>query len=517
MPAFRALFVAMVVSNIGMWMQMVGAQWKLIDQPDSTHLIALIQTAMTLPFAIFALPAGILADNVDRRRMLLVVQTLQLCVGTLLAGLVLVGSIPPYVLLLLIFLLGTGSAFSLIPFQSSVVELVPREQVPMAAAMSGLSANIARAIGPALAGVLVAAYGIPLVFCINAVTIAFYVVTLLRWKTDSRRRIAPREQFTPALIAGTRFVWHSPHLRKLLLRTILFTVPAQAIWALLPLVAKRQLGLDVGAYGVLLAALGVGAIVGAASLPRLRAMWQTNGVVGIAMFCYALATVALSFTGNVWQAVPLLAVAGFGWIGTLSTIGGSLQLYLPNWVRSRGVAINTVVLFGGQAIGAALWGWFATVMTLQQTYWLAGAVIAVASTIARIRPLTHLEGLDRSHADYWPEPQTQLSEEELEGTVLVSIEYDVDPARLQEFTDAMSYVRVIRMRTGGMQWSLYRDVEHPGRFVETYTAGSWEEHMRQHHTRLTESDRQLEERANACAVRPPRVEHFIQTATTRRL
>jgi MFS family permease len=338
----------------------------------------------------------------------------------------------------------------------------------------------------------------------------------VRWKHDPKQRTAPREQFRPALIAGTRYVWHSPHIRKLLLRTILFTIPAQAIWALLPLVAKRQLGLDVGAYGILLGALGVGAIAGAMSLPRLRAVWQTNVVVGIAMFSYAIAEVALSFTSSVWQAVPLLAIAGFGWIGTLSTIGGSLQLYLPSWVRSRGVAINTVVLFGGQAIGAALWGYFATVMTLQQSYWLAGALIALASTVARIVPLTQVETLDRSHADYWPEPHAQLSDEELEGTVLVSIEYDVDPGKLQEFLDAMAYVRVVRIRTGGMQWALNRDVERPERFIETYTAGSWEEHMRQHHSRLTESDRQHEARANACAVRPPRVEHFVQT-TTRRL
>ena len=228
-PAFRALFFAMVVSNIGMWIQMVGAQWLLIDRPDATHLIALIQTAMTLPFALFALPAGIVADNVDRRRMMIVVQSLQLFVGTLLATWVVVDAIPPYLLLLLIFLLGTGTAISLIPFQSSVVELVPREQVPMAATMSGLSANIARAIGPALAGVLVAAYGIPLVFAINAATIGVYVFTLVRWKHDPKQRTAPREQFRPALIAGTRYVWHSPHIRKLLLRTILFTIPAQAI------------------------------------------------------------------------------------------------------------------------------------------------------------------------------------------------------------------------------------------------------------------------------------------------
>lgn len=515
-PVFRALFVAMIVSNIGMWMQMVGAQWLLIDEPDATHLIALIQTAMTLPFAVFALPAGIVADNVDRRRMMLVVQALQLVVGTVLAVLVLIGGLHPYVLLFLIFLLGTGTAVSLIPFQSSVVELVPREQVPLAAVMSGLSANIARAIGPALAGVLVAEYGIPLVFAINAATIAFYVFTLARWKHDPKKRTAPREQFRPALIAGTRYVWHSPHIRKLLLRTILFTIPAQAIWALLPLVARRQLGLDVGAYGILLAALGIGAIVAAASLPRLRAVWQTNGVVGMAMVAYALATVALSFTTSVWQAVPLLTIAGFGWIGTLSTIGGSLQLYLPSWVRSRGVAINTVVLFGGQAVGAALWGYFATIMTLQQSYWLAGGVIALASTVTRIRPLTRVEDLDRTHADYWPEPHAQLSDEELEGTVLVSVEYEIEPAKLQDFVDAMAYVRVVRIRTGGMQWMLNRDVEHPYRFVETYMAGSWEEHMRQHHTRLTESDRQHEARANACAVRPPKVEHFIQTATRRR-
>ena len=505
----------MVVSNIGMWMQMVGAQWLLIDEPDATHLIALIQTAMTLPFAFFALPAGILADDLDRRRMLLVVQSLQLVVATLLATLVVLGSITPTLLLFLLFLLGAGTAFSLIPFQSAVVELVPRELMPMAATMYGLSANVARAIGPALAGVLVAAYSIPLVFVINAVTIAYYVWVLLRWKTDPRQRTAPREQFAPALIAGTRFVWHSPHIRKLLLRTLLFTVPAQAIWALLPLVAKRQLGLDVGAYGLLLAALGVGAVGAVVSLPRLRALWQTNGVVGFAMFAYAIATVGLSLSTALWQALPLLVIAGFGWIGSLSSIGASLQMYLPSWVRSRGVAVNTIVLFGGQALGAALWGYFATQMRLEQTYWLAAAAIVVAGSLTWVRPLQPLENLDRTPADYWPEPQVNLSPDDLEGTVLVTVEYDVDDANVQAFTEAMAYVRVIRTRTGGMQWSLFRDIEQPGRFVETYTVGSWDEHMRQHHARLTESDRQREAAVTALTRTAPKVEHHIETAVRR--
>ena len=510
-PVFRMLFIAMVVSNVGTWMQMVGAQWLLIDQPNATALIAFIQTAMTLPMALFAMPAGIIADNVDRRRMLVIVQSATLAVATVLAALVLRGSIQPYVLLLLLFALGVGTAFSWVPFQSSIVELVPREQMPMAAAMTGISANIARAIGPALAGVLVAQFGTGLVFALNVACVAFYVVAVVRWKPLPRVRTSTPEPFAPAFVAGLRYVRHSPHLRALLTRVALFTVPAQAIWALLPVVAKRQLHLEVDAYGILLAAIGVGAVTAAGSIPQMRQRWRVNGTVGIGMLAYATALIGLSFASTLAQAVPLLTIAGFGWIGTLSTIGGSLQLYLPGWVRSRAGALNTLVLFGGQALGAAIWGALPSVMSLQQTYWLAAGVILAASTLAVVRPLRAVEDLDRTPASYWPTPDPQFDPADAGGTVLITIEYRVPEANVSAFVAALAPVRITRLRTGGYNWQLQRDVEDPTRFIESYEAHTWEEHMRAHEARLTESDREYERIVGDLVEERMRVQHFIRT------
>ena len=509
--AFRMLFVAMVVSNIGTWMQMVGAQWLLIDEPNATTLIAFIQTAMTLPLAIFAIPSGIISDAVDRRRMLAVVQGAQTVVAALLATLVLLHVIHPLMLLTLLFALGVGTAFTMVPVQSAIVELVPREQMAQAAVMTGLSTNIARALGPALAGALVAAMGTGSVFALNVVCVGFYFVTILRWKHDESGRVRNREPFVHAFRSGIRYVANSPHLRRLLLRVMWFTIPSQAIWALLPLVAKRQLGLDVGSYGLLLGAIGVGAVGAAVTIPLMRRRWRTNGAIAISMLAYAVAVLGMSFSTWLWQALPLLLIAGFGWIGTLSTITGSVQMYLPAWVRSRGGSMNTLALFLGQAVGAAVWGWLADHMSLQATFWISSAVIGLASAVTFLHPLNDVEHLDRTPAVYWPEIDLALDPEAESGTVLVTIEYDVPPQNVEAFIRAIAHVRLVRIRAGGYDWQLQRDVENPRRFIELYSARSWADHMRAHDMRLTESDRQREQTTNALSSTPPKVEHFLRS------
>ncbi len=505
------LFIAMVVSNIGTWMQMVGAQWLLIDQPNATTLIAFIQTAMTLPLAIFAIPSGIISDAVDRRRMLAVVQGAQTLVAAVLAALVLLHAIHPFALLALLFALGVGTAFTMVPVQSAIVELVPREQMSQAAVMTGLATNIARAVGPALAGALVAAFGTGLVFALNVVCVGFYFITIVRWKHDESGRARNGEPFLHAFRSGVRYVGNSPHLRKLLLRVFWFTVPSQAIWALLPLVARRQLHLDVGQYGLLLAAIGIGAVGAALTIPHMRRLWRTNGAIAVSMLAYALSLIGMSFSHSLWEALPLLLFAGFGWIGTLSTITGSVQMYLPAWVRSRGGSMNTLALFLGQAVGAALWGWLADRMSLQATYWIAGAIIAAASARSFWRPLNDVEDLDRTPAVYWPEIDMVLDPSTDGSTVLVTIEYDVPPEQVEQFLLAIAYVRLVRIRTGGYDWQLQRDVESPQRFIELYTSRSWEDHMLQHEVRLTESDRVREKRVNALSQTPPRVQHFVRS------
>lgn len=512
---FRALFLAMIFSNIGVWMQMVGSQWLLLEEPNATQLVALIQTVMTLPMALFALPAGVIADAVDRRRMLIVVQSLGVANAALLAVLVVSDLITPVLLLALLAGLATVGVFTMVPFQAVVGELVPKLQVQQAAALIGVSANIARAVGPAFAGVLIANFGIPLVFVVNAFTTFVYLGALLLWKREPEALRGDRERFVSALRSGTRYVRHSPHMRNVFLRLVLFAVPAQAIWALLPLVATRQLGLDVGAYGILLGALGIGAVSGASALPLMRQWWRTNGAVFVSIVAYALATAGIALSETLPQALPLLFVAGFGWIGALSGMAGSLQLYLPTWVRARGIALNMIVLFGSMALGSTLWGLFADMMSLPNTYWLSAGLILAGSVLAFIRPLRDTESLDRTPANYWPTPDLALDAHTMGGQVRVDIIYNVAPENVDAFCEAIAYVRIVRLRTGARDWDLYRDVETPERFVESYRVGTWEEHMRQHELRLTESDRALELRASELSRTSPVVEHLIETRIRR--
>ncbi len=354
--AFFWLWLGVVISSVGAWAQTVGAQWLFVNDPNAATIVTLVQTASTLPMMLLALPAGVLADAFDRRWLMFGVQTYLIVVAVLLAVLTAAGMMPPTLLLTFTFAVGAGVAMLNPAWQSLITELVPRHELAAATRLDMVSVNVARAAGPALAGVVIASWGVAPVFAITAVASTFLAVVLLAWRRPRVTR-GEREPFIPALVAGGRYVRHEPVVRRILLRFASFVAPACAVWALLPLIAARQLGLEADGYGLLFAALGLGAVVGALSLGRVKEHLSSNGVLGLAMISFALAFGALVLAPNLLAALPLLVVCGFGWTATVSTIISELQLFLPGWVRARAIAIYLMVFLGTQSVAAPIWGW----------------------------------------------------------------------------------------------------------------------------------------------------------------
>jgi MFS family permease len=508
--AFRWLWLGMLISWIGTWMQTVGAQWLLVGAPNAAALVSLVQAATTLPMMLLALPGGVLADSFDRRWLLITVQVYLFAMGSLLAALTAAGQMPPALLLAFSFALGAGGAVQLPAWQATMPELVPRTQLRAATRLDLVSVNLARSVGPALAGLVIAYLGgVPVVFALYAASVVVFAVALLFWRRPQAESERRRERFLPALRAGSRYVWHEPIVRRILLRTILFITPAMALWALLPLIASQRLGLGADGYGALFGALGLGAIVGVVVLGRVRDRLSTNGMLGAAGVLYAAALAAIILAPSFPAALVTLVLAGLAWMAVTSTLAAELQLFLPVWVRARGLAVYVVVFTGSMTAGALVWGLVAERIGLQPTFLIAAIVVlagVVAGVLWRVPETGHL---DREPAVYWPEARLAFDPEPDTGPVLVTVEYTVTPERETAFLEAMDHLRQSRRRTGANRWELYRDGERPDRFIEIFSVPSWEEHLHQHEGRLTAADREVEEAALAFSDPPARAEHLL--------
>jgi len=499
---FRALWLAVLVSNVAVWMQTVGAQWLLVSQPHASILVALVQTVDYLPDVVFGLVGGVLADTFDRRRLLMAVQAFLVIVGVALAALTFAGQMPPALLLTFTFLIGSASVVTLPAYQSLVPDLVPRNHLHSASALSSISINIARAAGPALAGVVIARTGVGAVFALNAAMYLLFLVVLVAWHPPVRTAPKFPEPFISALRAGGRYVRYAPVVRRILLRSALFLVPASALWALLPLIASRRLALGADGYGLLLGVLGVGAIFGAVILPRLRARISINALLAASGITYALVLAAVVLIDNTVVILIALLPAGIAWMAVLSTVNAELQLFLPAWVRARGLSVYQMVLFGAQGFGALMWGVIAAPAGIVPTFLIAAGVMVAGVATMRFWPLIDTTGMDRSTVQYWREPDLAMDADPEDGPVVVQTGYTVAPEKEEPFLKAMAHVRLSRLRTGATQWGLFRDGETPNRFVELYVVSSWEEHLRQHSDRLTATDQLYEEAAQAFSDRP---------------
>ncbi len=485
-PIYRNLFIASFVSNIGTWMQSVAAQWFLVEKHSSDVIVALVQTASLGPTLVFALFAGVLADLFDRRRLLIVLQTYAVLVAVALAVLTYLGRVGPTSLLMFTLAIGCASALTGPAWQAIQPEVVPREQIPAVSTLGSVSGNAARAIGPAIGGVVLALSGPAAVFAINAISFAGIIVALLVWKRP--KQIAPleREHFGQAIVTGLMFVNNSPIFRRILSHAALFLFPASALLALLPVVAAHRWHLGASGYGAAVGAVGLGAVLAVAIAGVIRLKLSDNLQLAASAAAYGLATVAVAWLPFA-AAIPFLVISGMAWLITLTTLNAAAQLSLPRWVRARGLSVYLLAATGAQAIGSYIWGALATRAGLDVA--LLGSAVALGVVVLSVAVLPlppSTTDVEVSHA--WPTPTLMFEPCPEDGPVLVTVRYRVSAENLEKFVTAMGDVRRSRLRTGGHSWRLYHSVGQPDIFLERFTVASWSEFERQRTERWLDYD-----------------------------
>ena len=489
---FRSLWIATIVSNVGSWMQDVGSGWLMTELSSSPSMVALVEAADSLAMMLLALPAGAIADIVDRRRLLIVVQIYLLIVASLLAAMTLLSVVTPWGLLGFIFALGVGAALLMPTWSAIVPDLVSANELQAAVALNAVAINVARAIGPALAGLLVAAVGPWLVFALNAASYIGVIAALLKWRREHKKSTLPAERFLGAMRVGMRFVLNSHRLQVVLIRGAAFFLFASATWSLFPLFVRKELGRGPEIYGLLLTCIGIGAVGGAMLLPRIRSKCSRDGLVASASALYAIAALMLAYV----QILALLAVAmlaiGMAWIAILSTLQVAAQITLPPWVRARGLAAFWVIFMGGMTLGSVLWGQVATHIGIPVALIIAGLGMLAAIGLTWRFKLGQHEALDFTPSMV---PLPTLAETpEPDVPVLVTIIYHIQPDKRTEFVAAMQEVRRMRRRNGAYFWQLFHDSENPTRFLECFMDESWTEHLRQHE-RSSVTDRAILQQA----------------------
>ncbi|MFD8558417.1 MFS transporter [Streptosporangium canum] len=506
---FRALWIAQLVSNTGTWMQTVGAQWLMGDLGGDALAIALVQTAATLPVFLLVVPAGALGDILDRRRLLLTSQVITFTGAAGLAALTAADATTPALLLLLTGAMAVGQAFAVPTFQAIQPELVSLDEIPQAALLNGANGNVARAIGPALGGVLIALAGPEATFALNALSLLGIVLVLYVWKRPPDHRPLGAEHIRDAIRAGARYVRSAPQFASVLYCSVVFTLCASGMWALLPALARGPLGLGAGGYGLLLAGVGSGAVIGAFALPVARGRAGPNTLVAASTTCYALAMTVIGTVESVPIVLAALVVAGLAWITVLSTLSASAQLLLPEWARARSLAYYQLVFMGGQAVGSLVWGMVADTLTLQAAFLLPAALLILSTPIGVSRVPLPTEHLDMSQVSHYPEPPSDMQHSR--GPLLVVVEWRVGPENAEAFLEVMRQIGRARRRTGATMWSIFQDMEEPTLYLETFTAETAHEHLRQHVERGTAMDQELDLRALSLVMegRFPEVRHLI--------
>jgi len=507
---FAAMWSAQFVSNIGSWMQTVGAQWLMLTLTSSAAYVALVQTAASLPVMLFAVLAGAVGDLVDRRRFLLIAQAFMLVAAVALGALALAGLVTPWVLLALIFAVGTGAALTAPTWQTLQPELVPPADRAQAISLGSVNQNLARAVGPAIGGLVLAATTAGTVFMINAATFLAVMAVIYRWRSTRPAQTLPREHVGEAIRAGGRYVAASPALRVILVRAALFVFFASSIWALLPLTARSQLHLGSGGYGALLGCVGVGAVVGAVLLPRLRAKLSPDALLSAGSLGLAAVALVLGYVHVTALVAVALAVGGLAWILALSTLNSLYQLTLPGWVKARGMSFYLIVFQGGNAIGSAVLGLTAVRAGLSPTLLIAAVALALGPLAGLRYRFQSIPAGDLLPAGDWPAPALEPSDSPAEGPVMVSVEYWPQDGLRDELLAALQDTRFSRRRTGAVSWRVWQDAAEPGRIVEQFVVASWPEHLRQHE-RVTgrDAERLGKIRAMTDPSHPTTVTHWV--------
>lgn len=508
-PVFAVLWAATVLGNIGSFMRDVASAWLVTDLAPGPMAVALVQTAATLPVFLLAIPAGVLSDILDRRRFLIGIQLLLGGVSAALMGLSLAGLQSLTSLIVLTFAGGVGAALMGPVWQSIVPSLVPRADLKNAVALNSLGVNVARSIGPAAGGLMLASFGAAATYGIDVLSYALVIAALWWWRPAPEPSHGLSERFLGAFRAGLRYARASRELHRVMLRAAVFFAFASAAWALLPLVARQMLQGGPGYYGVLLGGVGAGAIAGAVLMPQLRRRLDADGQLLLASLLAAVVLAALVAAPPRAVALGLMAVLGLGWIIALTTLNGVAQSILPNWVRGRGLAVYLTVFNGSMAAGSLGWG------AVAQAIGVPAALLVAAGGLGAAALLLHRVRLPVGDADlqpsrHWPEPLLAVPADADHGPVLVLVDYQVRPEDSAPFLAALSRLAEERRRNGAQAWGVAEDTQEAGRFTEWFFVESWAEHLR-HHERVSIADAALQRAVRRwhTGAQPPAVRHLL--------
>lgn len=504
---FRNLLAANVVSDIGAFMQGVGAAWLMVSLHAGPIYVALTQTASALPYFLLALPAGSAGDIFDRRKLILATESWMAGVALLISVLAIGGFMSPWLLLVLTFALSAGDAFETPSWRAILPELVPDEDLPAASALNGIEFNLARAVGPALAGVVIAAAGVATAFVTNFVSFFGVILVVAKWKRPIRKRTTPPETFAGATVAAIRYVRYSPAILTVVVRTGVVMFFSSAIFALLPTVAREVNRSAIG-YGLLLGCFGVGAIAGALIMQTARARWSTEAIVSTGVAVLGLAIVLTGVLHKLSTLAPIMLIGGAAWVLFISLISALVQNLAPDWVRARVLAIFILVYQGSFALGSAAWGAVAQSAGIRLALVLAGIGTVATTVLALFAKLP--DSTDLTPWNHWRMPVVVREDDSYldQGPVLVTVEYAVIPERKTEFLDAIHQYARIRRRDGAYRWGVFRDTEVADQYLEIFLVHSWAEHLRQHE-RLTQGDRELERLLQSYVTKDPVVHHLI--------
>lgn len=503
---FRNLLIADVVSDVGTFMQSVGAAWLMVSLNSGPMYVALIQTASALPFFVLALPAGAIGDIVDRRKLILLTETWMVGVAVVLAVMTIAGMMSPALLLILTFALSAGDAFETPTWRAVLPELVQKEDLPAASALNGIEFNFARAVGPALAGFIIAVAGIGAAFVLNTVSFFGVILVVARWKRPAVQRTTPPETVTGATVAAIRYVRYSPAVRAVLFRAGAAMFFASGLLALLPSVAQRLNGSPVG-YGVLLGCFGCGAVLGALAMQRARSRWSADVIVTVGITIFGLTTITAGSLRDLPLLGTIMLIGGAAWISFISLFNVQILNQAPDWVRARVLAVSMLVFQGAVAAGSAAWGAVAARAGVSTALLCAGIGALMTTALGLFLRMPDAS-VDLTPWNHWRLPPVDAANADASGPVLVTVEYHVDPERVPEFIQTMHQYGRVRRRDGASRWGICRDLETADRYLETFVVSSWAEHLRQH-DRFTRADSQLEERLRGCTLDQPKVRHLL--------
>jgi len=493
---FRLFYFGSIGTALGYTMQTTVAAWLMATLTPSAFMVALVQTASTAPALLFGLAAGTLADIVDRKKVILATQILLLTATVLLGAATLVGIVGPVTLLALTFLIGCGFTFYMPAQQASVNGFVSRAELPRAVALGAVAMNLARAVGPALAGTIAAGVGSGSALLASAAFFGLMLIAIRRWRNREPALPGVPEKIFTGAMSGLRFARHSPAMRSLISRNLSFSLCASALWALLPVIARDQLALGPGGFGLLSAGFGVGAVVGALSIPRELQRRSLNSIVVSSVFLWTAATVLIAITRVAAIAVLGTWCAGMAWVGVLASPSAGTQSTAPAWVRARAVAINLVSMQASLALGSVAWGALASVADTRVALAVSAAVMMLLYMLNRRTRVEMGTEADVSLSTQLPDLAIAFEPLPDDGPVLIQIEYQIAPEHRKDFIRAAHAAQRTRRRNGATSWRVFRDLSEDGRFVERFIIASWAEFVRLRQ-RMTITDRKLQERVEA--------------------